>query len=96
MSFFNSLWSLAMASLMLQAVSAQVCYYPDGLTTSDDVACSNNPAGSSCCPTGSFCMDNGLCFGGGIVSRSSCTDQTWASAECAQYCTEGKLKWSDV
>ncbi|KEQ73755.1 hypothetical protein M436DRAFT_63119 [Aureobasidium namibiae CBS 147.97] len=77
-----------MASLLLRAVSAQTCYYPDGLTTSDDIPCNSNAATSSCCPTGSFCMDNGLCFGGGVVSRSSCTDQAWASPECAQYCTD--------
>ncbi|THW47840.1 hypothetical protein D6D25_04281, partial [Aureobasidium pullulans] len=88
MSFLNRLRVLAVASLLLRAVSAQTCYYPDGLTPSDDIPCNSNAATSSCCPTGSFCMDNGLCFGGGVVSRASCSDQSWASAECAQYCTD--------
>ncbi|KAI4728536.1 hypothetical protein E4T49_03593 [Aureobasidium sp. EXF-10728] len=88
MAFMKGLRVLAVASILLRAVSAQTCYYPDGLTTSDDIPCNSNAKASSCCPTGSFCMDNGLCFGGGVVSRSSCTDQAWASPECARYCRD--------
>jgi hypothetical protein len=83
-----------MASLLLRTVSAQTCFYPDGLTTSNDIPCNSNAEASSCCPTGSFCMDNGLCFGGGVVSRASCTDQAWTSTECAHYCTDGESKFS--
>lgn len=96
MPFLNRLRVLAVASLLLRAVSAQTCYYPDGLTPSDDIPCNSNAAASSCCPTGSFCMDNGLCFGGGVVSRASCSDQSWASAECAQYCTDGTSRLTDM
>lgn len=88
MLLMNRLRLLAVASLLLRAISAQTCYYPDGLTISNDVPCNSNAEVSSCCPTGSFCMDNGLCFGGGVVSRSSCTDQAWTSPQCAHYCTE--------
>lgn len=31
-------------------------------------------------------MDDGLCFGGGLVSRGSCTDKSWESEACAGYC----------
>ncbi|KAI5275859.1 hypothetical protein E4T47_01390 [Aureobasidium subglaciale] len=88
MPFLKKLSVFAAASLLLRAVSAQTCYYPDGLTPSDDIPCNSNAQVSSCCPTGSFCMDNGLCFGGSVVSRASCTDQAWSSAECPRYCTD--------
>lgn len=35
-------------------------------------------------------MDNGLCFGGGILSRGSCTDENWESDACAGYCKTGE------
>ena len=35
-------------------------------------------------------MDNGLCFGGGLVSRGSCTDKSWENPECTGFCKTGK------
>nr|POE72356.1 hypothetical protein CFP56_12229 [Quercus suber] len=62
------------------------CYYPDGITVSTDEVCNSTATASSCCPSSSFCLDNGLCFGEGVVSRGSCSDPTWASDTCAGYC----------
>ncbi|KAF1348938.1 hypothetical protein BDV97DRAFT_195029 [Delphinella strobiligena] len=91
MSFFNNLRLLPVASLLFQVVlsaSSGTCYYPDAKTVSTvDVPCNVNSIASSCCPSDSFCMGNGLCFRAGITSRASCTDQDWNSAECAAYCT---------
>ncbi|KAK4494146.1 hypothetical protein PRZ48_014444 [Zasmidium cellare] len=76
--------ALATATLLISLSSAQQCYYPDG-SPSTDTPCSTN-GDSACCSSSSFCMDNGLCFGGGIVSRGSCTDKTWGSEACTGYC----------
>lgn len=90
MSFFTILRSLPVVCLLLSVAAAQTCYYPDGLTVSQDIPCNTDASASSCCPSDSFCMDNGLCFGGGVVSRASCTDQSWESEQCADYCKTGK------
>ncbi|KXT11997.1 hypothetical protein AC579_4636 [Pseudocercospora musae] len=77
--------ALLVAILTVSRVHAQQCFYPDG-TLSSDTPCITG-SDSSCCAASSFCMDNGLCFGSGIVSRGSCTDKTWQSGACASYCT---------
>lgn len=88
MTFFHKLrCTLCILLLLLALSSAQQCYYPDG-STSDDVPCSDG-GDSSCCGADSFCMDNGLCFGGGLVSRGSCTDKSWTSGACTAYCKTG-------
>lgn len=87
MSFFNCVGHAILAVTPLIAfATAQTCYFPDGQTVSTDVPCNTTATASSCCPSDSFCMDNGLCFGSGIVSRGSCTDQSWESEECSGYC----------
>lgn len=90
MSSFTSVRRALSAAILLIAfaIADQQCYYPDG-TPSDDTPCGGEGA-SSCCGEGSFCMDNGLCFGGGLVSRGSCTDKSWESAECTGFCKTGK------
>lgn len=88
--------SLLAIDLFVASAVSQTCYFPDGTTVSTDVACNNTAAASSCCLTGSFCLDNGLCFGGGTVSRSSCTDSTWASEACSSYCTTVKQSLDEL
>lgn len=66
----------------------QTCYFPDG-SESGHLACSSSGTQAACCGDSQVCMDNGLCFGDGIMSRGSCTDQDWNSKECSQYCGEG-------
>ena len=65
------------------------CYFPDGTTTTPDIPCNQSAidAGghSPCCNELNMCLDNGLCFGGGVVSRGSCTDSSWGE-DCPQYC----------
>jgi len=43
---------------------------------------------SACCAEGEVCLTNGLCFGAtvGSVYRGACTDRSWNSAACPQYC----------
>ncbi|KAE9376588.1 hypothetical protein N431DRAFT_542146 [Stipitochalara longipes BDJ] len=73
------------------AATAKTCYFPDGNPATKDTACKSATV-STCCQEGATCLDNGLCFDpfgsavGGYI-RGSCTDKTWASADCPQYCT---------
>lgn len=90
---FISLRFLALSlpvSTLISTVFAQ-CYYPDGETLAPDVACNSSASVSSCCGSGSWCLDNGLCYDSGVVSRGSCTDKSWGEG-CAQYCQTGRFQ----
>ncbi|KAK8227522.1 hypothetical protein HDK90DRAFT_62309 [Phyllosticta capitalensis] len=69
------------------------CWYPDGETIPDDVPC-NTTAGengdaTACCGKDALCMANGLCLNWGILSRGSCTDNSWGKG-CPQVCKDTK------
>ena len=74
----------------------EACYFPDGSVSPQDIPChSFFPAGgaSACCGAADVCLNNKLCLaqtGGELISRGSCTDQTWQSLECPQICSDGK------
>ncbi|KAK3115569.1 hypothetical protein LTR53_004929 [Teratosphaeriaceae sp. CCFEE 6253] len=80
--------ALPAAILFIAIAHSQTCYLPDGNTiASNDTPCGgSNATAAACCPADSFCLDNGLCYGEGLVSRASCTDATWDSPACAGYC----------
>ncbi|KAF2152385.1 hypothetical protein K461DRAFT_268342 [Myriangium duriaei CBS 260.36] len=79
-------------SALLATTAAQTCYFPDKITPSQDIPCNaGSVQGSSCCPADSFCMSNGLCMNGGVLSRGTCTDQTWQSGACTDACTNSNL-----
>ena len=78
-------------------VSGQTCYFPDGSKATSDTACHDPSPGdngaSACCNSLDACLESHLCLeqsGGPMISRGSCTDQTWQSQECSQYCADGK------
>ncbi|KAK3723621.1 hypothetical protein LTR37_001502 [Vermiconidia calcicola] len=78
-----------LCALAIPAITAaQRCYYPDGETIAVDKPCDTSAAFSACCNEGAFCLENGLCYGDGVISRGSCTDQSWSDAACASHCTE--------
>ena len=80
-------------ALLISYASAQrqQCYFPDGTPANDDFPCIDNASGASaCCGAGGVCLTNGLCFDGRGLNRGSCTDQTWRSNQCAQYCLDCK------
>lgn len=71
--------------------ASTICYFPDGETVAPvDYPCNASASVSPCCGPDSWCLDNGLCYHSGIISRGSCTDQNWGVG-CAQYCSSGRL-----
>ncbi|KAI9869303.1 MAG: hypothetical protein M1813_000092 [Trichoglossum hirsutum] len=77
-------------SLHLPSASAQTCYGVGGSIALGATPC--NPSSSThsaCCHNVDYCLTNGLCFDSGgdnLLSRQSCTDQSWNSQACPQYC----------
>ena len=76
--------------------NAQTCYFPDGSVSPHDSPCQSSSMGdrpSACCDPADTCLNNGLClaqWGGEVISRGSCTDRSWQSPACSQYCADGK------
>lgn len=72
---------------------AQTCYYPNS-TASIDTPCHSDAAASACCNDGDTCLSNGLCLaqhGPEVISRGSCTDQSWESPSCPQHCADVEI-----
>lgn len=76
--------------------NASTCYFPDGTVSAHDFPCHSSSIGdgaSACCGDTAMCLSNNLCLnqdGAELISRGSCTDETWQSSECGQYCLDGK------
>jgi len=70
----------------------QPCYAPNGdLAQGGNFPCFLDQDVSPCCGEGSICEASGLCKVAGSTGvsdliRGSCTDRTWNSPECPQYC----------
>ncbi|KAF7195152.1 hypothetical protein HII31_03358 [Pseudocercospora fuligena] len=73
---------------ILEPASAQNCYYPNGDVSTTDAACSSS-GDSACCPNNWECLSNGICYDptNEYFNRNTCTDQSWESSDCPQYCT---------
>lgn len=74
-------------------IAAQTCYFPDGSQSSRDTPCRTPSPGqaSACCAYFDICLDNSLCLaqsGNEVVSRGTCTDQSWQSSDCPRYCQD--------
>ncbi|KAF2738564.1 hypothetical protein EJ04DRAFT_509453 [Polyplosphaeria fusca] len=69
------------------------CYYPNG-AENRGLPCNSNATVSACCGPGFICLSNGLCSPGPETQRnyrydfyrSGCTDQSWNSTKCPQFC----------
>ncbi|THX31108.1 hypothetical protein D6D12_03034 [Aureobasidium pullulans] len=71
--------------------AAQTCYWPDKSTAEELTSCNGLAENSHCCGANSLCLDNGYCFNQGNkysnrISRGGCTDKSWDSDACPQYC----------
>lgn len=75
--------------------NAQTCYFPDGSVADRDTPCNSNATNygvSACCAHMDICLDNHLCLaqsGEEVITRGTCTDRTWQSSGCSQYCADG-------
>jgi hypothetical protein len=88
------LWCLDLVG----ARETRKCYYPDNTLASSDSDCNSGEEVSVCCGKGYVCLSNGVCqidpsttgenakFRG-TIWRGSCTDQSWSSSRCPNYCT---------
>ncbi|KAF7556427.1 hypothetical protein G7Z17_g1409 [Cylindrodendrum hubeiense] len=86
------------ALLAVQFLSAGVtaaCYYPNGDSASNDTACNPDDTYSPCCGDGYACLSDGVCQATGDEAQSddateyvrgSCTDESWESDSCPQFC----------
>ncbi|KAM0797565.1 hypothetical protein BDR22DRAFT_824195 [Usnea florida] len=91
MIYINSL--VVFLGIVVMA-DAQMCYSPDGTAFPTDSPC-HSPSivdgASACCNTHDVCLNNGLCLsqaGGEFIYRGTCTDQSWHSPNCSQYCAD--------
>lgn len=86
-------------TFFLTAVSCATgrCYFPDGTLDTKSFVCNttavDNGDFSACCSAGDDCYDSGTCYQGwsGIAYRNTCTDPTWKSAACPQFCLESDM-----
>lgn len=90
---------LAAAVPLFQFVSVEAaCYYPNGDLNPDDVPCNASADASVCCGRGWTCLSNGVCMLGqdssvgsisriGSTYRTSCTDRSWNSTACPNFCS---------
>ncbi|KAH7176186.1 hypothetical protein EDB81DRAFT_706464 [Dactylonectria macrodidyma] len=80
------------------SLAASKCYYPNGDEASD-FPCDPDADESVCCGggLGSVCLSNKLCLGSnGNTVRGSCTEEDWASSECAMYCLGADAGGTDL
>jgi len=86
--------------LILPSAVSAICYFPNGFTTPQNVPCENNHD-SPCCPPGYACLSNGLCVKTDATNetvgyiRGSCTDKSWRSSYCPNFCVRGGPPWND-
>ena len=78
-----------------QIMTNAKCYFPDGSIATGDTPCNSAATSNSvsaCCGYSDICLDNALCLMQHKllrIVRGSCTDETWQSPQCAQYCSDG-------
>ena len=70
-------------------VEQPLCYQPDGTLAWGDYACDLSNSDSTCCGGSMICLNNQMCWSEseGAYYRGSCTDKTWKSSNCPQFCT---------
>ena len=94
MSLFLSITFAVCVLEIVTMTAAQTCYFPDGSVGDRDTPCRATSHGqaSACCAWFDICLDNSLCLsqvGNEIVTRGTCTDQSWQSDQCSKYCQDG-------
>jgi hypothetical protein len=99
MLFFKLLFA---TSFYIKTTRATSCYYPSGDLSPTDFPCTSSGE-SVCCGQGFICLSNGLCQNPslpadspGIYSRGSCTDKSWASPSCQNFCVNNNAPFHDL
>lgn len=77
--------------------AAKQCFFPNG-TAGDWTPCNEQQEHSACCAPEDACLSNNYCFQQRPapdqyslrISRGMCTDQSWESPNCPDYCSDGK------
>jgi len=94
-SFSIFLTIIFLSSSTTRALTATSrCYNPDGsLAASGNYPCFLGQENSPCCGGGQVCEASGLCkvpdsVGVSDLIRGTCTDSSWQSNECPQYCLQ--------
>jgi hypothetical protein len=96
----HTVWLLSLLTLISKVCcQGNSCYYPDGSSAASDTPCFSTSGASVCCGDGFACLANGICqvTSFAFISnpdlnkqinyyRGSCTDQTWSSSSCPQFC----------
>lgn len=98
----HMLYTLAFLQLFTCLIVANNCYYPHGNIALTDVVCFPSDADSFCCGPGYACLENKLCMRTaegtdnqpiGSFDRGSCTDASFNSSACPQFCTDAGSKY---
>jgi hypothetical protein len=76
--------------LLFEVVSCTSCYYPDGSLAESDSPCFPDANVSFCCETGIQCLTDKVCLYRHYI-RGSCTDKSWSSPECPQFCLQSNF-----
>lgn len=84
-------FSLLTGCQLATAVSSKATCFSINGQPNTDFPCFLGQSVSACCGTDSICLDNGLCkpvdsVGVSELIRGSCTDETWLSPSCPNYC----------
>lgn len=83
--------------LTAESFATARCYFPDGTLDTKSFICNttavDSGGSSACCLAGDECYDSGTCYQGwsGITYRNTCTDSTWTSVACPQFCLESDM-----
>jgi hypothetical protein len=90
-------WALLLVLFSpVQGQGQKKCYFHNGDLAAFDIPCTNlttlDDADIPCCGSGRQCLENRMCSsveGDPNPSRGSCTDQSWQSGNCPQFCDSG-------
>ncbi|KAL8784860.1 MAG: hypothetical protein Q9195_008877 [Heterodermia aff. obscurata] len=102
----RSLLQLSLIFFFLTTTSANLagapCYDDDGTIQPGDVPCNPDTGQSFCCGKYWTCLGNGVCsdqnttqlIGSGetLLARATCTDPTFGSTVCPQFCLGGEFR----
>lgn len=96
--FGYSLYNILLFVVFPVSVMSQgkACYFKDGSLAANDYACYPNNDISFCCGPGYACLDDLVCektndaidpYNNNTYVRGSCTDYSWGSTACPNFCT---------